>query len=73
MAKENITGRITGENFRRLLKANHMTQQAFADHYGMELRTVGRLINEEKLTNIMDIQALADYFEVPFSEFFKLI
>jgi len=73
MAKENITGKITGANFRRLLKENHMTQQAFADHYGMELRNVSRWINEEKLTNIMDIQALADYFDVPFSEFFKTI
>ena len=73
MAKENITGKITGANFRRLLKENHMTQQAFADHYGLELRNVSRWINEEKLTNIMDIQALADYFDVPFSEFFKTI
>ena len=73
MAKENITGKITGANFRRLLKENHMTQQAFADHYGMELRNVSRWINEEKLTNIMDIQALADYFDVPFSDFFKTI
>ena len=73
MAKENITGKITGANFRRLLKENHMTQQAFADHYGMELRNVSRWINEENLTNIMDIQALADYFDVPFSEFFKTI
>ena len=73
MAKENITGKITGANFRRLLKENHMTQQAFADHYGMELRNVSRWINEEKPTNIMDIQALADYFDVPFSEFFKTI
>lgn len=73
MSKEQITGRITGENFRRLLKENKMTQQAFANHYGMELRNVSRWINEEKLTNIMDIQALADYFDVSFAEFFKPI
>ncbi len=73
MSKEQITGKTTGENFRRLLKENRMTQQAFADHYGMELRNVSRWINEEKLTHIVDIQALADYFDVPFTEFFKPI
>lgn len=73
MANENYTGKITGENLRRLLKENNMTQQSFADDYGLELRTVSRWINEEKLTNIMDIQALADYFDVSFTDFFRAI
>ncbi len=73
MANENYTGKITGKNLRRLLKENNMTQQSFADDYGLELRTVSRWINEEKLTNIMDIQALADYFDVSFTDFFRAI
>lgn len=73
MANENYTGKIIGENLRRILKENNMTQQSFADDYGLELRTVSRWINEEKLTNIMDIQALADYFDVSFTEFFRPI
>ena len=73
MANENYTGKITGENLRRILKENNMTQQSFADDYGLELRTVSRWINEEKLTNIMDIQALADYFDASFTEFFRPI
>ena len=71
MANEKGNGKITGNNLRRFLKETHMTQQSFADDYGLELRTVSRWINEEKLTNIMDIQKLADYFGVDFFDFFK--
>ncbi len=61
---------LAGENLRRLIKENNMSQQDFADDYHTDLRNVNRWINKG-IKNVDTIQELADYFDVSFIEFFK--
>ena len=61
---------LAGQNLRRLIKKNGLTQQTFADDFYTDLRNVNRWINNG-IKDIDKIQELADYFDVSFFEFFK--
>lgn len=69
MSEVNVA-KYSGEVLRRLINENYDTQEDFAYEFGLELRTVSRYINEEKLTNSVVIQQLAMHFKVPMREFF---
>lgn len=64
---------IAGQNLKRLIKENnYRTQEDFAYDYGAEIRTISRYVNQG-INKIDVIQELAEFFEVPFEDFFRQI
>ena len=61
--------RLAGNTLRRLIQENFASQEAFAEEYGMDVRTVSRYINEG-ISKIPTVQELADFFCVEFIGFF---
>ncbi len=59
-----------GKTLRRLINENYETQEEFSYDYGLELRTVNRYINGG-IGKVATIQELAEFFNVPFTDFFK--
>lgn len=60
---------IAGGNLRRLIRENYRTQEEFAYDYGLDIRSVNRYINEG-INKTDTIQELAEFFKVPFTDFF---
>ena len=61
--------RIVGANLKRLLKANHLTQEKFAEEFGASPRTVRRWIRD--FPNLDTLEQIAAFFGVPITEFFS--
>lgn len=61
---------IAGKKLRRLIQQNYSSQEAFAEDYGIEIRTVSRYINNG-INKIDAVQELASFFNVSFLDFFK--
>lgn len=60
---------LAGKRLRLLIEENYATQEDFAYDYGMDLRTVSRYINSG-ISKVPTIQELAEFFKVPFTDFF---
>ena len=58
-----------GQKLRALIEENFESQEAFADEYGADIRTISRYVNNG-INKVDIIQNLADWFEVEFSDFF---
>ena len=58
-----------GNKLRKLIKETYPTQEDFAFDYPMDIRTVSRYINDG-INKINVIQELAEFFDVPFTDFF---
>ena len=61
---------IAGQTLKRLIKENYETQEDFAYDYGADLRTISRYVNQG-INKIDVIQEFAEFFDVPFDDFFK--
>lgn len=61
---------IAGRALKKILALYDLTQQEFAFDYGCDVRTVSRYINSG-ITKIQDIEYIANFFDIPFLEFFK--
>ena len=61
---------LAGKKLRILIEENYATQEEFAYDYGMELRTVSRYINNG-INKVPTIQELAEFFNIPFTDFFS--
>ena len=62
---------LAGKRLRRLIEENYSTQEDFAYDYGTDIRTVSRYINAG-ISKVTTIQELAEFFNVPFTDFFSL-
>jgi len=60
---------LAGRKLRQLIEENYSTQEEFAYDYGIELRTVSRYINNG-ISKIPTVQELAEFFNIPFTDFF---
>ena len=61
-----------GHKLRALIEENFSSQEEFAYEYGADLRTISRYINSG-INKIDIIQGLADWFGIPFADFFAWI
>ncbi|MCD7810045.1 MAG: helix-turn-helix domain-containing protein [Erysipelotrichaceae bacterium] len=59
-----------GEKLRKLLKENDLTQEEFAELFGIDVRTCNRLINEG-ITNVATLEELAIFFNIQIKDFFE--
>lgn len=59
-----------GTVLRRLIEENYPSQEAFADDYGTDIRTVSRYVNNG-ISKVYVIQELAMFFDIELIEFFK--
>lgn len=62
--------KIAGENLRRLIQENYLSQEEFAFDYGTDVRTVSRYVNNG-INRLDTIQELAYFFGVDYLDFFK--
>lgn len=65
--------RINAEQYagyvlKRLINENYPSQQAFADDFGAELRTVSRYVTKG-ITKLVTLQQLAEFFHLDLREF----
>ena len=66
--KNPTASQIVGANLKKLLKANKLTQEEFAERFGTTPRTVRRWIRS--FPNLETLEQLACFFEVPITDFF---
>ena len=56
-------GLVAGANLKHLLKERGMTQEDFADEFGVDVRTVRRWV-KGNLYDLRQLQQIADFFEI---------
>jgi len=54
---------------RKLIRENYSSQEAFAEDFGAEIRTVSRYINQG-INKVSALQELADFFGIGMENFF---
>ena len=64
-------GLCAGLALKYLIKQHYESQQAFADDYYTDLRTISRYINAG-INKTSTIQEIADFFEMDFISFLEL-
>ena len=60
-----------GIALKSLIKKNYSSQQAFADDFGVELRTVSRYVTEG-IRNVEVIQEIADFFDMDLIDYLRM-
>lgn len=56
-------GLVAGANLKHLLTERRMTQEDFADEFGVDVRTVRRWV-KGNLYDLRQLQQIADFFEI---------
>lgn len=56
---------------RRLIQDNYSSQEEFAYDFNTDIRTVSRYVNNG-INKVSVIQELAEFFNVDFTEFFRI-
>ena len=64
-------GLCAGLALKHLIKQYYESQQAFADDYYTDLRTISRYINSG-ISKTSTVQEIAEFFEMDFLEFLEL-
>lgn len=60
---------LAGHRLKRLIQENYKSQEEFAWDFGTDIRTVSRYVNSG-INKISVVQELAEFFNVPFGDFF---
>lgn len=60
-----------GMVLRRLIQDNYSSQEEFAYDFNTDIRTVSRYVNNG-INKVSVIQELAEFFNVDFTEFFRI-
>ena len=60
-----------GMVLRRLIQDNYSSQEEFACDFNTDIRTVSRYVNNG-INKVSVIQELAEFFNVDFTEFFRV-
>lgn len=60
-----------GLALKHLIKENYSSQQAFADDFGTDLRTVNRYVTTG-ISKMATIEEVSDFFKMDFLDFLKL-
>lgn len=70
MMHEFDAAKRAGEVLRQLIQKHYSSQEAFADDFGTDVRTVNRYVNNG-INKISVLQELAIFFDVSIVEFLK--
>lgn len=68
-AEKQTASQTVGANLKKLMKANNLTQEKFAEEFGTSPRTVRRWIKE--FPNLTVLEQLAAYFNVSVTDLFS--
>lgn len=61
----------TGLALKHLIQENYTSQQAFAEDFGVELRTVNRYV-ASGIGKMVTVEEIADFFEMDLLDFLRL-
>lgn len=60
-----------GLALKHLIRENYASQQAFADDFGVELRTINRYVTSG-ISKMVTLEELADFFAMDLLDFLRL-
>lgn len=67
----NISPQVAaGLALKHLIRENYASQQAFADDFGVELRTVNRYVTSG-IGKMVTVEEIADFFEMDWEDFLR--